>query len=609
MSREDRDLFYLHLRSIFKYRNRNACELTLKSSNGRPVRVHVESRYDIHPKGRAECRSVVTDLTDIKRTEMELQQALAENRHHLVRMNALFHQMTEGLFIFDDRGNLVEINNAALDLWGYESTSSLLRPHRELIRLFEVFDLEGQPLPISWWPFLRVLSGEVIRDYQVRVHCRETGRSFIGSYSGTPVLDSEGRTMLSIVTLRDITVQYQASAQLQKSRKSLKQMNETLEARVAERTAEVQRMADRLRGLAAEMSRVEQRERKRIAGILHDHLQQILAAARLHMERARQEKSLEKARSLMERVYDLIRESIDISRSLSVELSPPVLNESGLAAGLRWLAGRMKEQREFRVAVHNEGTVDPLPEEIRFFLFESVRELLFNAIKHAGTDEASVSLKRDMDGQVRITVEDRGHGFHAAALEERAAEDVTFGLFSIRERMTYLGGTMNIESEPGKGCRVTLAVPVGTPTGTETAAPSPGHPHDSPPADTEDTSGRIRILIVDDHMIMRQGIKDVLSDETGIHIVGEAGDGEEAIMLADRLHPDIILMDVNLPRTSGIEATRIIRQRHPDISIIGLSMHVDEGVSSAMTEAGAAAYLTKDRAPEELVSTIESVFR
>ncbi len=604
--REDRDLLYLHLRTIFRDKNRNSCELTLKNSRGKFFRVHVESKYDLHPKGRPECRSVLTDLTKIKQAEAELHHALEENRRHMARTDAILKQMTEGLFIFDPQDVLVDINTAGLEIWGYESPFSLNTPFRQLVHAFEVYDLEGRQLPVDRYPFYRVLKGEVLNGYEVRVRCTETGRSWIGSYGGTPIHDAEGRKMLSIITIRDITAQHQARVELQNSRNTLQRMNETLEARVAERTAEVQRLADRLRALATEMSRVEQRERSRLAGVLHDNLQQVLAAVQFQLLTARNSGNPEKMGRFIDQSLSMIKESIDMARHLSHELSPPVLKESGITEGLRWLAARMAEQQDFQVAIRNAGKIEPIPEEIRFFLYESVREVLFNAIKHSEVDEAEVILERDPNGDVRIIVEDRGRGFDAAALEDRDAADITFGLFSIRERMNHLGGAMEIESAPGKGCRITLTAPVAEAPADEDRADAQALPSapETPEADARAEGDRIRILVADDHTIVRQGLVGMLKGFSDFQVAGEAADGREAISQADTLHPDIVLMDVNMPEINGIEATRIIRERHPHMPVIGLSMHVDESVAQNMRQAGAEAYLTKDGPAETLVETI-----
>ena len=195
--------------------------------------------------------------------------------------------------------------------------------------------------------------------------------------------------------------------QRKRAEDALKEMNETLEQRVAERTAEVQNLADQLRALASELSLTEQRERRRLAMILHDHIQQLLVAAQMQLglfERA-DRPTLESA---VQGVRSIIRDAIDASRSLTVELSPPILHQAGLAAGLGWLANHMHEKHLFKVHVQADHDAAPKDESMRYLLFESVRELLLNAVKHSGVQEAHVAMKRTPEGWTEIVVEDKG---------------------------------------------------------------------------------------------------------------------------------------------------------------------------------------------------------
>lgn len=119
-----------------------------------------------------------------------------------------------------------------------------------------------------------------------------------------------------------------------------------------------------------------------------------------------------------------------------------------------------------------------------------------------------------------------------------------------------------------------------------------------------DNPAPIRVLVVDDHSIIRNGLVSILGLEGDIEIVGEAATADDAIAKVAELHPDVVVMDVNLGNSSGMEATRQIRRHHPDIGIIGLSMHVDPDIATAMEEAGATAYLAKGEPPEELIEAV-----
>lgn len=174
---------------------------------------------------------------------------------------------------------------------------------------------------------------------------------------------------------------------------------------------------------------------------------------------------------------ELLGQIIDESRSLAVELSPPVLFDLGLGAGLRWLAGSMERRHGLEVLVDADPQAEPLPEDIRLLLFHAARELLTNVHKHAGVRQARVRLER-ADHLVRLIVEDQGRGLDPQALlgpngrfaQARGANS-GLGLFSLRERLELLGGRLEVRGAPGRGTRVTLEVPVGPP---EPSAPGSG---------------------------------------------------------------------------------------------------------------------------------------
>ncbi len=121
--------------------------------------------------------------------------------------------------------------------------------------------------------------------------------------------------------------------------------------------------------------------------------------------------------------------------------------------------------------------------------------------------------------------------------------------------------------------------------------------------------GKIRILIADDHGIVRAGIRSLLESQPDMEVVGEAGDGWEAVTLATRLQPDVVLMDIAMPGLRGMEATQEIHQHVPDVRVLALTMHDREEYFFAMLEAGASGYVLKEGAPEELLAAIRAVHR
>lgn len=114
----------------------------------------------------------------------------------------------------------------------------------------------------------------------------------------------------------------------------------------------------------------------------------------------------------------------------------------------------------------------------------------------------------------------------------------------------------------------------------------------------------IDILIVDDHKLLRDALKDLLQPEPDFRVIGESGDAEQACELAEKLSPDVIIMDINLGETDGVSVTRRILSKHPHIKVIGLSMHNEKSIIDAMYQAGAVAYLTKSASSEEIIASI-----
>ena len=172
-------------------------------------------------------------------------------------------------------------------------------------------------------------------------------------------------------------------------------------------------------------------------------------------ELGRSELSADRA-ELLGNMETLVDQMISDTRSLMFDMSPPVLYELGLEAGLEWLCEQVQAEHGITCVFEDDGQPKPLGDDARGLLFWDVRELLANVVKHARATMATVSIRRDGD-EVRVTVEDDGKGFDPRRVEKRARG---FGLFSIRERLTEFGGRMELHSAPSKGTRVTLVFPL-----------------------------------------------------------------------------------------------------------------------------------------------------
>ena len=379
--------------------------------------------------------------------------------------------------------------------------------------------------------------------------------------------------------------------------KELKELTETLEARVATRTALLQERAGQLRAFAQQLTRTEEIERRKLADALHDNLQQIITSAVMRLGILQRGVAPERQHGLMNEIESILRDAIHETRSLTVQLSPPVLQHSGLASALEWLAVHMQERHGLRVHV-DLYPIGGESIEVKTFVFNAARELLFNVSKHAGTDEAWLTLERD-DDNLTLRVEDGGHGCDPRTLAQRGAANEGFGLFSIKERIQGFGGTVDYGPRDGGGFYVELTLPAGVEVEEAQVASV------TEEIECEEVVGeQIRILLVEDHAIVRQGLVSMLHDESNIRIVGEADNGRSAVALAQELQPNVIIMDVNMPEMNGIEATRAIAGAMPEVQIIGLSVNNDRETSQAMRDAGAVDYLPKDGPADDLLLAI-----
>ena len=287
---------------------------------------------------------------------------------------------------------------------------------------------------------------------------RKDGSVAFCEWYNSSLVDESGnlRSILSLVL--DVTKRRQAEEALHKSERQLRSFNETLEQKVQEKTAQV-------RNLASDLVKAEQRERSRISHILHDDLQQRIYALQieltfLHDGLRHENEAAHKKVSEIERQMSEIRQVI---RHLSIELSPPILPEEGLSHALNWLAAHMQQQHGLPIQVEAEGSFALADEQIHVLLFNCVRELLFNVVKHAQASRAVVTLQWSDDG-LRIEVRDDGKGFSvrrgSGGMSEEDELPSSFGLPTIRHQLSLFGGSMQINSAAGAGTRIILKVPV-----------------------------------------------------------------------------------------------------------------------------------------------------
>ncbi len=273
-------------------------------------------------------------------------------------------------------------------------------------------------------------------EYRIR---RANGDYYDFAVRGVPVRDPAGTIREWIGACVDVTERRDAS-------RKILDLNQSLEQR-----------AEQLGALATELTLTEFRERKHLAQVLHDELQQLLVAGKIRVDLLSQNPEiLAQGAGHLQKLDQVIAESIKLCRSLMTELSPPLLTEIGVVAAVGALARQLKETHDLVVRVVSDYEIPADNEGICLLLFQAVRELLFNVVKHSGTRQALIRFSRLAGNRVEVEVSDQGVGFSAGNMRFRKSLATGLGLFGIRERIVQKGGEVVVESTVGKGTRVTI---------------------------------------------------------------------------------------------------------------------------------------------------------
>lgn len=406
-------------------------------------------------------------IANVLAAAVERQQAEAERAELLdrvqaeqVRLETILQQMPAGVIIADaPTGRLVMSNDMVEEIWRQPALDA--DTIQEYAR-YTGFHLDGTPLVPDEWPLARALStGEVVTGEEVLIERGDGTRGIIAN-SAAPIYDEAANIVAGVVVFQDVTERKELEAERNELVQELQALTATLEKRVEARTQQLRMRSEQLHAVASALTVAEQRERERISQVLHDDLQQLLHAAQMRVRMLASEldraQANEEVRQNVQELTWLTDQALTITRSLTVELSPPVLADEGIADALAWLAGHMERTYGLRVDVTVEGNVRLANDDLRELTFQMVRELLFNVVKHADVDAAHLKLQRQ-GARCIIKVEDAGKGFDASILCDRNANAAGYGLSSIRERLQLFDGRFSIDTAPGAGVRVTLSVP------------------------------------------------------------------------------------------------------------------------------------------------------
>ena len=542
------------------------------SADGAMVWIQSLGRADRDATGQVtRLTGLELDITERRRIEDALQARRDEAHDRTLR--TLLETATQGIVSADARGLLVFANRAIEAMFGWAAKELIGQPIERLMpSIFRAGTNPGGGLDL--------------------VGNRKDGSVFPIEVTVNHVPMPGGGRTIAFVT--DITERQRAALALR------------------ERTTELEYRTTQLSQMAWDLTLAEHHAREQIARTLHDGLQQLLVIVALNLE---QQLKLENESGaapseLLAEAKQHLEEAMAVARSLNVELFPPVLQRSGLPAALTWLASWIQDKYKLRVEITADPRADSARKDVRTLLFESVREILFNAVKYAQTDRVTLTLELDANDQLCITVTDQGVGFEPARLDDRSkAGQVGWGLFRIRERLTLLGGRLDIDSAPGSGTRVRLVAPRGAALDTGAGAGanevSRAQARMAAAVDGERASlNPLRILIVDDHSAVRRALRAMLHQRPQLAVVGDASNGFEAIAFAYTLRPDVILMDVSMPHMDGVEATARIRAAFPDMRILGVSMLARNEAAEAIERAGAAGYFVKGTDMPQLIENL-----
>jgi PAS domain S-box-containing protein len=387
---------------------------------------------------------------ELRRTEFDLS-------HARDRYKELFDFAPTGYLVVDSGFMIREANLAAADLCGMRRKDLIGIPLSNFMSRQEadayflhLTEVRKRGTPLSAELAFRRPDGTLFHGY-LKTSPREDG------------LFGDGWR----IALVDITPLKQAEQALRDSKDALRQVNERLEQRVRERTIDLQHLTEQLersrcelRKLASELVIAEERERKRIAGVLHDDIAQTLAAVRMRLDLLQGIPVDQGSELAMKEAKALLVQSIQETRTLMTDVSNPLLFDMGLKAACESLAGKLMTRHPLRIHCKIQDAFKGLNSDVKAILYQVVRELLNNVVKHSQAKNADVVIGLE-DGHFRVKVTDDGVGFDPRVLGAAGVEG-GFGLYSIQERLIAMEGSLKIESTPGAGTVVTATLPAAS---------------------------------------------------------------------------------------------------------------------------------------------------
>ncbi|MBT3380305.1 MAG: PAS domain S-box protein [Lentisphaerae bacterium] len=363
-----------------------------------------------------EVLAIVRDVTDRHRAE-----------ERLAFLGAVSEQVSDSIICTDLENRITYVNAAACSLFRY-SVDELMG------RTPDILNAEPLAEDIQRELYRTVAAGRTYME--TCLNKRKDGTTFVCEFKVAPMRNSDGQPCGYIGVQRDMTPRVRAEEKLQRS-----------EAK--------------LRELAVDLTRVEERERRSLAVYLHDDISQALALAR--MKFALVAEDVEHGKQVTEEIEEiraLLDQTIEGAQTLTFDLSPPVLHQLGLSAAIEWAGEKLGDEHGLAFVFKDDGRERVLGQDARAFVFRATRELMFNVVKHAQASRLAATVAGDRS-EICVTIEDNGIGFPSTDRED-AWPEREFGIFSIRQRLEFLGGTLDIVPASEGGTRAVLSVPLAT---------------------------------------------------------------------------------------------------------------------------------------------------
>jgi PAS domain S-box-containing protein len=387
------------------------------------------------------------------------------------------------------------------------------------------------------------------------------------------------------------------------------ELTELLETNEALRMTEAS-----LRRLSGQLLQLQDQERRRIARDLHDIIGQDVAMLSMsldHLARVMQSPDAE-SRAILDECRQTSRRIGEQTRTLSYLLHPPLLDESGLASAVRWYAEGFEKRSSIRLVVDVAQDLGRFSQETETALFRVLQESLTNVHRYSGSPDAQIRISIDA-GKIRLQVADQGRGVSAGAQRHpvEGLASLGVGIPGMRERLRQLGGQLEIDFG-GNGTTVVATLPITT----RLIEPAESKQTDSvtlldqsrESVDVQtDPQTRSRILIADDHELMRRGLRTLIESHDEWVVCGEAIEGSEAVQKARELKPDLIIMDINMPTLTGLDAARQIRRENQSTKVIFFSVYDTAQMVLEVLNVGGQGYVPKSRAGSDLLDAVRIV--